>query len=168
MNEWKKGLFFLLVTGFLLFAAIGVLKAETIDSPYLTWLQDRCAIHNVPMEIALAVAIVESNFEMVNSDPNKNGSIDIGIFQLNSNFIEWFEEALWYDEQNFNANDPHDNIEMGIIYLKHLYKQTRTWDLAVRAYNTGLHALAYDPDRSWNYFVKVVNVLNTLEIRINK
>lgn len=142
-----------------------VIKAEEITSPYLPWLQDRCAVFDVPMDVALAVAIVESNFKMVNSNPNRNGTMDIGIFQLNSGFIEWFEEALWYESRNFSAYDPYDNIEMGIIYLKHLFKQTNDWDLAVRAYNTGLHALAYDPDRSKNYLVKIINVKNTLKLK---
>ena len=168
MKAGTKFLIIILITMAILFFFPPKSKAETIDSPHLTWLQDRCAIHNVPMEIALAIAIVESNFTMINSDPNRNGTYDIGIFQLNSDFIEWFEEALWYEAQNFNVNDPHDNIEMGIIYLKHLYKQTGSWDYAVRAYNTGLHALAYDPDRSMSYLVKVINVLNTLELVKNE
>lgn len=142
-----------------------MVHGETVNTPHLNWFMDRCAVHNVPLEIALAVAIVETNIEMVNSNYNRNGSYDIGIFQLNSHFIEWFEEALWYDDRPFNAKNPENNIEMGIIYLRHLYKQTGNWDLAVRAYNTGLHALAYDPERSNNYLVKVITVLNTLELK---
>lgn len=129
---------------------------------YFPYLQDRCAVHEVPLDVAYAVAIVESNFEMVISRPNSNGTYDIGIFQLNSAFVDWFEEALWYEKKSFDPYNAENNIEMGVIYLKHLYKQTGSWDLAIRAYNTGLHALAYDPDRSWAYFIKVVNTITTL------
>ncbi len=52
----------------------------------------------------------------------------------------------------------------GILILEHLYKHTKNWDLAIRAYNTGLNALAYDPDRSNEYLVKIINVVSTLRI----
>lgn len=136
--------------------------ANTTEDKYSGYLENRCEIHGVPYEIALAVAIVESNFTMIESVANRNGTTDIGIFQLNSGFIDWFEEALWYKSKDFSAYDPENNIEMGVIYLKHLYDHTGDWDMAVRAYNTGLHGLASDPDRSKNYLVKIINTLSEL------
>ena len=136
----------------------------TITSPYLPWLQDRCAFYEVPIEIALAVAIVESNFYMVLSEPNWNESYDIGIFQINSKYVKYFEETFWYKDRIFSPHDPHDNIEMGILILRNLYIQTSDWDTAVRAYNTGLYAAKTDPDRSNAYLVKVINVKNTLKV----
>ncbi len=138
--------------------------AETITSPYLPWLQDRCAIYDVPMEIALAVAIVESNFYMIISESNWNESYDIGIFQINSKYVDYFEENFWYKDRIFQAQNPHDNIEMGILILQNLYRQTGSWDNAVRAYHSGCHGLKNDPDASRAYLVKVINVLSTLRI----
>ena len=158
-----KIIFFITIVIF--FCLPRMITSEEITSPYLPWLQDRCAIYEVPMEIVLAVAIVESNFKMVNSSPNTNGSYDIGIMQINSRYLDYFEETFWYKHRVFNPHDPHDNIEMGILILKNLFEQTGEWDQAVRAYNTGLHAVKHAPDRSHSYLVKVVNVLNTLELR---
>ncbi len=141
------------------------LSGEEITSPYMDWLFDRCAIYDVPPEIAISVAIVESNFKMITSTENWNGSKDVGIFQINSRYVEWFEKALWYDERDFDPYDPYENIEMGIIYLRHLYDYTSNWDKAVRAFHQGLHGLKKDPDKSNAYFVKVCNVLTTLDIK---
>jgi len=154
----------ILIAAFLIVSLVGI-QAETVNTIYLDWFVDRAAAYDVPLDIALAVAIVESNITMTISKRNSNGSYDIGIYQLNSNFIEWFEKALWYNDRDFNAYDAKDNIEMGIIYLKHLYDQTGTWDKAVRAFNIGLHALAYDPSRSNRYFIKVVNIVTYMRIK---
>ncbi len=138
--------------------------AETITSPYLNWFIDRCAVHNVPLEIVLAVAIVESNIRMIISPSNSNGSHDIGIMQLNSRYLDYHRKMFWYKDRAFNDNDPEDNIEMGILILKNLYKQTGSWDKAVQAYNIGCSQLKQDPDSGKDYLVKIINVLNTLKI----
>ena len=157
MKKYIISIIFLIVSG------IGF--SEEIKSPYIPWLIDRCALYDVPPEIAVSVAIVESNFTMAVSAENWNGSRDIGIFQINSRYVKWFEKALWYEYKDFDPYDPKDNIEMGIIYLRHLYDHTGSWDKTVRAFHQGLHGLRKDPDRSNTYLVRVINVLNTLEIK---
>jgi len=145
-----------------IFIIIIEIKAEVITSPYLPWLQDRCAIHDVPVSIAASVAIVESNFRMVNSKLNWNKSYDIGIFQINSKYIKYFKEKLWYKDLSFRAQNPYNNIEMGIMILRYLYNKTGSWDKAVRAYYSGVTGLKKDPDAGKDYLVKVINVKNTL------
>lgn len=136
-----------------------------VETPYLSWVQSRCEYWEVPVEIAIAVAVVESNFIMKTSSKNSNGSYDIGIFQLNSQYVDWFEETLWHDWRGFNPNDPHDNIEMGIIYLRYLHNQTGDWEETIKAYNTGLNGLKLKPESAWNYFTKVMETLITMEVR---
>lgn len=165
-TETKIGIVFIMAILFFFFIPT-MIYSEEITSPYLSWFQDRCAIYDVPLEIVLAVAIVESNIRMITSPLNSNGSRDIGIMQLNSRYIKYHEKMFWYKDRSFDPNNPKDNIEMGILILQNLYKQTGEWDKAVRAYNTGLYAVKHDPDRSNAYLVKVINVLNTLEIRRN-
>jgi len=163
-TKTKLGIVFILSILFFFFIPT-LIDAEEITSPYLSWMQDRCAIYDVPFEIVISIAIVESNFRNVRSPINSNGTFDVGIMQLNDRYADWFEKAFWYKDRSFDIWDAEDNIEMGILYLKHLYKQTGNWDLAVRAYNTGLYGLKTFPDRSHAYLVKVINVLNTLHIR---
>jgi len=148
-----------------IFLIVEKANAEIVNSEHLPWLQDRCAIYNVPMEIVLAVAIVESGFKMVISKPNSNNSFDVGIMQLNSRYLNYYAKTFWYKDRVFDANEPKDNIEMGILILKNLYRQTGNWDLAVQAYNVGCSKLKQDPESGKSYLVKVINVLNTLELR---
>lgn len=151
----------------LFFLLIFNINADTINTPYLNWFINRAKTYDVPLNIALAVAIVESNITMVTSNRNYNGSHDIGIFQLNSHFIKWFERTLWYNNKKFNPYDPKNNIEMGIIYLKYLYKYTGSWDKAIKAFNIGLSALSKNPNKANKYLVKITKVLSTLEIKEN-
>ena len=161
--ETKLGIILLLVF-ILLYIVPLPANSETIDTPHIEWFQEVCAIENIPLEIALGLAIVESNIQMINSEVNSNGSIDIGIMQINSRYVNYFEEQLWYRDLPFDVYDPEDNIRMGILILKHLYIETHEWDKAIRAYNRGLYKTKADPDAGWDYLVKVINVVNTLRL----
>ncbi len=131
----------------------------TLDSQYAILIMDLSLYHEVPPHIAVAIAVVESNIEMITSIPNTNGSYDIGIFQLNSNYIEYFEKRLWDNPWEFNPYNMYDNIEMGIMILKDLSIRTGSWDTAVKAYHVGMTGLSINPDLADNYFNKVIRAL---------
>ena len=161
--EIKIGIVFIL--GVVMFFFLPLMaQAETIDTEYLPWFIDRCAVHDVPLEIILAIAIVESNIKMVISPQNTNGTWDIGIMQLNSKYIDYHQKTFWYKDRLFDANDPEDNIEMSIFILKNLYIQTGNWDTAVKAYNVGCSKLKRDPDAANAYFVKVINIITSMRL----
>lgn len=160
----KLGIIFIIIIIMFYFLPASI-QPETIDSPYINWFIDRCALHNVPLEIVLAVAIVESNIEMVTSNHNSNGSLDCGIMQLNDRYLKYHTEQFWYKDRIFNVNDPKDNIEMGILILKNLYRQTNSWEKSIQAYNVGCSKLKRNPDIGKAYLVKVINVLNTLQLK---
>ncbi len=161
--ETKLGITFILANILFFFLPLMV-QAETIDSEYLPWFQEVCAMENVPLEIILSIAIVESNMQMINSELNSNGSFDIGVMQINSHYVSYFEEQLWYQNLPFDVNDPEDNIRMGVLILKHLYIETHEWDRACMSYNRGLYKIKSDPDSGRDYLNKIINVLSTLRI----
>ena len=162
--ETKIGIIFILAI-ILFFFAPKLVQSETINSEYLPFIQEMSAIHEVPLEIALAVAIIESNISMVVSDQNSNGSFDVGIYQLNNYYLDYFEEEFWYESRFFDPYSANDNIEMGIILLRNLYIQTGGWDDAVRAFHSGLHGLKKNPDLSRTYFIKIVNIVTTMRLK---
>ena len=129
---------------------------------YAILIEDLSYYHDVPTHIALAVAQVESGTKMIVSETNTNGSHDIGIFQLNSNFIDYFEERLWQNQWDFDPNAVFDNIEMGIMILKDLAMRTGNWDDAIKAYHVGLTGLHIYPDSADAYFNKVIQVVSEL------
>ncbi len=164
MKSETKLLILFLITIVLFYFFPPAVQSETIDTPYIDWFQEVCALENIPLEIALGLAIVESNIQMINSEVNSNGSFDIGIMQINSRYVSYFEEQLWYRDLPFDVYDPEDNIRMGILILKHLYIETHEWDKAIRAYNRGLYKTKADPGAGRDYLNKIINVLSTLRI----
>ena len=122
---------------------------------YKYFLQFMCQVHEVPYGVAYAVAMVESEFEMRVSSMNSNGSYDIGIFQLNSNYVDWFVDSFWYEGEDFDAYKPENNIEMGVIYLRHLYDRTNDWEKAIRVYHLGMTGYNTYPEASDYYYNKV-------------
>jgi len=127
---------------------------HSVNQEYVPWIEQVCELYSVPVDVALAVGIIESKLTMINSGRNKDGSYDIGVFQINSRYKDWHEQKLWQKGRKFNINDAHDNIEMGILILRYQYENTGDWHLAVRAYNTGLKALRKYPERSLPYLRK--------------
>jgi len=83
----------------------------------------------IPPNFALAVAICESNLNpTVVSAKRWDGSVDRGIFQLNS-----------YVYPNINWADPETNIRLGIKHLRWLMEMechNTYWAVAV-SYNAG-------------------------------
>jgi len=84
----------------------------------------------IPPNFALAVAICEGNDlnHLAVSKRNRDGSVDRGIFQLNS-----------YVYPNVNWSDPETNIRLGIYHLRRLIEMDchiTYWDVAV-SYNAG-------------------------------
>jgi soluble lytic murein transglycosylase-like protein len=101
----------------------------------------------VPPYLAVAVAEVESCWDVHAYRTNTNGTIDRGLMQLNSS---WFNRPDWAD--------PITNIEYGLAHLWYLRTQTDSWYQAVIAYNCGLSRLDNPPVASLDYVIKVYEV----------
>ena len=109
---------------------------------------------------ALAIAL-EENWtlnENAISKPNKNGSRDYGLFQLNDSV---------YDMEKINWRDPATNIRLGCEHIKYLLgrpEMTTYFDVAV-SYNAGCSWLVngHDPPaKSVEYACKVIQRWNEL------
>lgn len=131
------------------------LEAETIKK-YQQYTKQMCLSHNIPHEIAFAIVEVESQWKNV-----EGWTGDIGIFQLNSRYVDHFEEKFWKRNEQFNPWNEYHNIEIGVAYLKWLYERQGNWEEAIMAYNVGIGTVDKNPNTYWGnkYFVKVVNAL---------
>jgi transglycosylase-like protein with SLT domain len=90
----------------------------------------------VPPSLALAVAQQESSFNPnAVSKPNSNGTVDYGLFQINSSNLASFGVT--------NPLDPTQNINAGVAYLGQLLTQYNgDQSKALAAYNAGPGAVA--------------------------
>jgi soluble lytic murein transglycosylase-like protein len=96
----------------------------------------------VPSNFALSVAVCESGLNStVVSDVRKNGSIDRGLFQLNS-----------YVYPDIDWSDPEVNARLGIVHLKRLIEMDchNTYWAAAVSYNAGHYYMlnGLDPPES--------------------
>jgi soluble lytic murein transglycosylase-like protein len=101
-------------------------------------------MYDVPPYLVVAIAEVESNWNVNATNQNKDGTVDRGLLQLNSS---WFRHTEW--------TNPSINIYYGFEHLQWLRSQTDSWWAATVAYNCGLSRLSNPPDKSVSYAVKV-------------
>jgi soluble lytic murein transglycosylase-like protein len=91
----------------------------------------------VPVWLAFALADAESGIDPLCVSQNQNGTADLGLFQLNSRYLDEFSTR-------FNAGvpidpfDPWTNARVALRLLATLHHVTKTWHGAVAAYNAGL------------------------------
>lgn len=120
---------------------------------------DTCLENNVNPLVFLALLKNENptlNCFAVNK--NNNGSLDLGLCQLNSNFLEDFIYKYW-DENlygEFYVFNYQHNIIIAIKHFKTLLRNTKTVEQAVMAYNCGLSAVLNDkiPQTTKHYLEK--------------
>ena len=88
--------------------------------------------YGVPRELVYAVINVESGF-----DPDAVSRADAhGLMQLIAPTCDEMAWRLGIDE--YNIDDPDDNIRFGTYYLSYLYNYFKDWKSAVAAYNGGM------------------------------
>jgi soluble lytic murein transglycosylase-like protein len=113
-----------------------VTGAWIMATDYKAVIVNKANQYGVPPAIALAVAQQESSTRQYDSsgkviaryEPHLNQS-SLGIFQL----LESTARDL-----GVNPNDPMQNIDGGVRYLKQLYGMTGNWESALQAYNGGI------------------------------
>ena len=135
---------------------------DFVPDKYEETIETLCKEYNVPIEIAISIAITESNFQNVIG--RNRYSFDIGIFQLNSIYISYYENKFWKKSTAFNPYNPLHNIEIGIAIIGFLYQQINNWPDTIRAYNLGLTGLR-DNEKVCignTYFIRVTKIIMTL------
>ena len=89
---------------------------------------------------------------------NSNGSFDLGLCQLNSNFLEDFVYKYWNENLygEFRVFNYQHNIIIAVKHFKTLLRNTKTVEQAVMAYNCGLSAVLNDkiPQTTKHYLEK--------------
>ena len=107
------------------------------------------AEYDVPPKFALSIALQENSAlcPLAVSQPNADGSMDLGVMQLNNRYF-----------YNIDWQCPETNIRAGVIHIRQLIDnpQTQTyWDVAL-AYNSGLGRLEDPPDSAIEYANQVM------------
>lgn len=90
----------------------------------------------IPYEIIFALVYEESRWNSRATGYNGNDTYDIGLFQLNSQYVHYFAEK-YIGHVQINPYDPVVNIEIGMKHLAELHRDFGNWHDALAAYNAG-------------------------------
>ena len=89
--------------------------------------------YDVPREIIYSVINTESGF----NSAAQSGAGAIGLMQIMPDTFEWIAMKMGETLLEGLIYDPHTNIRYGTYFLRYLYKEFDSWDIAFAAYNAG-------------------------------
>lgn len=142
----------------LMLACVGIAQAQPgpkqlkhVPPEYLSCFEEAATNFRVPKKVLIAIARVESGFNPYAYHHNTNGSLDVGVMQINSRHIPFLEKhgvkanMLW---------DACTNIKVGAwVLAQQIHAHGSTWR-AVGAYN------AHDEWKRREYARKVWVAIN--------
>lgn len=113
--------------------------------------------YSIPLSLAFALAHTESNFKVTAMHKNTNGTIDRGLFQLNSESFPKLEESDFYD--------PRTSARYGLAHLKFCMNTAGNEIAALAMYNAGATKVRKNntPQITLNYISKIQNYKKDLE-----
>ena len=118
--------------------------------------------YNVPPALAFALSWEESRFNpRAVSRPNRDGSIDRGLFQLNSRSFPDLEPAAFFDIKS--------NARYGISHLRHCIDSAASEISALAMYNAGTGRVRSTgaPEVTLNYISRILENRGKIENRFH-
>jgi len=160
-----KKLFFAIIFSLASFLVFGL--PDLWDS----YLIEQCNAVGIPVPAVRAILFQENQSLNPEACPfNKNGSQDLGLFQMNSHYL-WkdFIPKYWDREEDFQWDNPFHNTYLAVRHIKWLYDifddlsiptlQSKTFFVAI-AYNCGVGAYFRGaiPESSVDYAKSVIHM----------
>ena len=143
-------------------------KYDFMDKRKAVYIEALCKQCNVDSDRAFAHLMQENpTFDefAINRD-NANGSVDVGLFQLNDKYL-WtdFVPRYWIEGIEFDPFNWKHNAYIAIHHMAWLQEKLKVEDDIIMAYNCGKTAVLNDKIPTYtkeDYLVKVKNNLNML------
>lgn len=117
----------------------------------------------IPVYIIYNLIWMESRWTYWAVGNNTNGTRDLGLMQLNSNYVHLFVDRHFTQESvsNFDPFNPAHSLEVGLKHLSALYTLHGNWFDAVAAYNAGSHRVLRGRTPEFSIRYSTIIVLNT-------
>lgn len=115
--------------------------------------------------VCLAIFEIENpKFDPLCVHLNDNGTADLGLFQLNSKYLEHFKDKYWDFPFEFNPMNAFHNAYVAVRHIGELYRLLNDWDGVVMAYNCGYTSviLGSVPQSTTIYLERVKTVISRL------
>lgn len=132
------------------------------------YICDLSAELELDSDLIVAILMVENpefNPDAI-SRPNQNGTLDLGMFQLNDYYL-WteFKNDYWFENIELNPFNWKHNTYIAIHHIKYLQDKFKIQDEVILAYNGGKGAVMNGTIKpsTYNYLRKVQNNLFLLK-----
>ena len=143
-------------------------KYDFMDKRKAVYIEALCKQCNVDSDRAFAHLMQENpTFDefAINRD-NVNGTVDVGLFQLNDKYL-WtdFVPRYWVEGVEFDPFNWKHNAYIAIHHMAWLQEKLKVEDDIIMAYNCGKTAVLNDripTSTREDYLIKVKNNLNIL------
>lgn len=133
-------------------------------SDYICYLADGLELDSDLIVAHLMVENPEFNPDAMHK--NDNGTIDVGMFQLNDRYL-WteFKQDYWFDNLELDPFNWKHNTYIALHHMKYLHDKFKVQDDAIMAYNGGKGAVMNGTvkDSTRVYLIKVKNNLHLLK-----
>lgn len=131
------------------YTAIELHYYNMIPAEYRLHVKELNKSLDIPYTVIYNLVYSESRWYYHAIHYNKDGSIDKGIMQLNSWYVDLFVKDYYHGKEPFDVYNPYDSLQVGLSYLKELYTATGDWYLAICAYKAGLRHVERDTVPDW-------------------
>lgn len=139
-------------------APIVIMLLSVTDESQAFCFSEAAQRYGINEKILIAIAKVESNFNPSAININKNGSVDHGLMQINSQHLKKLA-ALGINEKNLM--DPCTNVHVGAWILAEVMQRHGNKWWAVGAYGAG--GRASKENLREQYAAKVFRALKTID-----
>ena len=131
-----------------------------IPEEYFDVIYTYCIDNGIPVSVPSKIIEHESRWNENAIGYNDNGSFDIGLFQLNNRYTDWYASRWYSGNESFDPINPEHNIEVSLQYLSWIHDRTSSnWRHTIMCWNIGLTAFNNDVNLAvaTNYYNRVVN-----------
>ena len=121
----------------------------TGDKDVTLAILSEAAKNEIPLSLAFALAYAESNYKVTAVNRNTNGTIDRGLFQLNSGSFPTLSEAEFFD--------PYTSAKHGMQHLRFCINKAGNEVAGLAMYNAGTNKVRSNrtPQSTLNYINKI-------------
>ena len=143
-------------------------KYKMMPAALSNYICDMAAELKLDPDLVVAILMVENpsfNPDAI-SRPNENGTLDLGMFQLNDKYL-WteFKKDYWFEDIELNPFNWKHNTYIAMHHLKYLQDKFKVQDDVILAYNGGKGAVMNGTVKpsTYDYLKKVQNNLFLLK-----
>jgi len=136
---------------------------EKIPKQYVKLVVYFCDKYKVPIGLVYRLVKQESDWDRYARGYNSNGTVDRGLFQLNSQYLTCFSRA-YFSGKRIDPYNPNHSIEVGIKMLSYYGTFFKgNWRKALYAYNWGIGRVIrkYEVPRSVYLYAQKILEENT-------